>query len=88
MTCPVEGYMIDLGAKGGSDGPAATFVSEGQTSYQIQPINTYYVAVDDSKKGQLIDVTKVGHVWPVDFTKLLKNVLIVHDDHGNLTVQI
>ncbi|PON28146.1 hypothetical protein TGAM01_v203283 [Trichoderma gamsii] len=83
-----EGYMIGLGAKGGSDGPAATFVPEAQTSYQIQPVNTYYVAVGDFKKGQLIDVTKIGGVCLIDFTKLPKNVVVVHDDHGNLTVQI
>ncbi|GFP60264.1 hypothetical protein TASIC1_0017002600 [Trichoderma asperellum] len=82
------GYMIGLGAKGGSDGPAATFIPEAQTSYQIQPVNTYYVAVGDFKKGQLIDVTKIGGVCPVDFTKLPNDVVIVHDDHGNLTVQI
>lgn len=80
--------MIGLGAKGGSDGPAATFVPEAQTSYQIQPVNTYYVAVGDFKKGQLIDVTKIGGVCLIDFTKLPKNVVVVHDDHGNLTVQI
>lgn len=77
--------MIGLGAKGGA---AATFVPEAKTSYQIQPANTYYVAVGEYKKGQLIDVTKIGGVCPVDFTKLPKNVVIVHDEHGNLTVQI
>jgi hypothetical protein len=80
--------MIGLGAKGGSDGPAATFIPEAQTSYQIQPINTYYIAVGDYKRGQLIDVTKIGQVCQVDFTKLPRNVVVVHDDMGNLTVQL
>ncbi|KAK1244936.1 hypothetical protein MKX08_004565 [Trichoderma sp. CBMAI-0020] len=82
------GYLIGLGAKGGSDGPAATFVPESRMSYQIQPANTYYVAVGEFKMGQLIDVTKIGEVCPVDFTKLPSEVLIVHDDKGGLTVQV
>ncbi|EHK48126.1 hypothetical protein TRIATDRAFT_179833, partial [Trichoderma atroviride IMI 206040] len=81
------GYMIGLGAKGGSDGPAATFIPEARTNYQIQPVNTYYVTIGDFKKGQLIDVTKIGVVCPIDFTKLRRDVVIIHNDHGELTVQ-
>ena len=80
--------MIGLGAKGGSDGPAATFIPEAQTSYQIQPFNTYYITVGDYKRGQLIDVTRIGQVCQVDFTKLPRSVVVVHDDMGNLTVQL
>ncbi|KAM0463934.1 hypothetical protein ACHAO4_000659 [Trichoderma viride] len=58
-------------------------------------INEYNAIVGKKKSNPSGTVTitvtgtePIGGVCPVDFTKLLKNVVIVHDDHGNLTVQI
>ncbi|KAH7146279.1 hypothetical protein EDB81DRAFT_934207 [Dactylonectria macrodidyma] len=85
-------YVIGLGGSksgNGVDGPAATFVPEPGVRYQIQPLNTYYLAVGDFSKGSLIDVTKIGSTTvAVDFaTSPTDDVVIVHDDHGNLNIQ-
>lgn len=67
----------------------ATFIPEPSVRYQIQPLNTYYLTVGSYRKGEIIDASKIGgSIVAIDFTKLRSNnVVIVHDDHGNLNIQ-
>ncbi|KAJ0305871.1 hypothetical protein COL5a_002674 [Colletotrichum fioriniae] len=85
-------YLIGLGGSrtgDGQDGPLATFIPEPSVRYQIQPLNTYYLTVGSYRKGEIIDASKIGgSIVAIDFTKLRSNnVVIVHDDHGNLNIQ-
>ncbi|KAK0634147.1 hypothetical protein B0T14DRAFT_561660 [Immersiella caudata] len=86
-----EGYMIGLGpAKSGGAiaGPAATFIPEANSTYQIQPVNTYYVTFGSYTKGDLIDVVKIAtKTATVDFTKD-SDYRINHTDSGALVIQV
>jgi len=83
--------MIGLGpAKSGGAiaGPAATFIPEANSTYQIQPVNTYYLTTGSYTKGDLIDVTKVTTKFAtIDFTKDA-DYQIVHTDNGALVIQV
>jgi hypothetical protein len=86
-----EGYMIGLGpAKSGGAiaGPAATFIPEANSTYQIQPVNTYYLTTGSYTKGDLIDVTKVTTKFAtIDFTRDT-DYTINHTDTGSLVIQV
>jgi hypothetical protein len=83
--------MIGLGPASGDGavaGPAATFIPEANSTYQIQPVNTYYLTTGSYTKGDLIDVTKVtttfatlNFTWETDYR-------INHTDTGFLVIQI
>ena len=83
--------MIGIGPArtgGALAGPAATFIPEGNSTYQIQPVNTYYVTTGSYSKGDLIDVTKITTKFAtVDFTKDT-DYKIVHTDRGSLVIQV
>lgn len=83
-------YVIGLGgakAGTGSVGPAATFMPEPNVDYQIEPTNVYYLTFGNFTPGSLIDVNKIGSLCVIDYGVLNDDVVIVHDDHGNLVVQ-
>ncbi|KAG5663423.1 hypothetical protein KAF25_001359 [Fusarium avenaceum] len=85
-------YLIGLGGtrNGNSiDGPAAIFVPEPNETYQIEPVNTYYVTVGDYTKGSLIDANEIGGtVVTIDFDEYSSGqVTVVHNDWGQLVIQ-
>lgn len=90
-THPPEGYMIGLGparSGGAIAGPAATFIPEANSTYQIQPVNTYYLTTGSYSKGDLIDVVKVTTKYAtIDFTKDT-DYTINHTDTGALVIQV
>ncbi|MCJ1476006.1 hypothetical protein MMC13_004670 [Lambiella insularis] len=83
-------YMIGPGrsTSGGSKTPAAVFIPQSNVKYQIQPVNTYYIAYGDYTPGVLIDVTKLGQTVLVDFAHHKATVNIVHTEHGQLVLQV
>jgi hypothetical protein len=82
--------MIGLGGSrtgNSNDGPSATFIPEPNVDYQIEPVNTYYLTFGDYTKGALIDTNKISAMATIDFAELDSDVVIIHDDHGRLTLQ-
>lgn len=91
LTIISENYLIGLGVSrtgNGQDGPLAAFVPEPSVRYQIQPLNTYYLTVGSYRKGEFIDANRIGgSIVAIDFNRLQSNVIVVHDDRGNLHIQ-
>jgi hypothetical protein len=83
-------WLIGLGGSkvGGQSGPAALFAPQPGSSYEIQPINQYFVTFGSYTKSKLIDVARISTTNVlVDFTNGPDQVTIRHSPDGNLTIQ-
>jgi len=67
--------------------PIAAFQPEPNVSYNIQPVQTFWISYGDYTEGLLIDVTKVGEKCKVDFTKQPSTVYVNHTPQGKLVIQ-
>lgn len=82
--------MIGLGGSTngtGLSGPQATFCPEPNAIYQIEPINTYYLAWGKFDQGTMINYTTVSGTKELDFTKLPDEIVIVHDADNKFNIQ-
>ncbi|KAM0248969.1 hypothetical protein ACHAP5_003178 [Fusarium lateritium] len=73
---------------GAGSAPTATFKPEPGNQYQIQPVNTYYIAYGATfQVGQLLDVAKLGKKpIQIDFTVRGPTVTINHNPDGQLVI--
>ncbi|KAF4979152.1 hypothetical protein FZEAL_4580 [Fusarium zealandicum] len=81
-------YMIGYGISSGAglQGALASFCPAPNQSYQIKPVNTFYVNPSKLTPGSLIDVGLADTSAVVDFISLPDEVTIVHDSYDRLTV--
>jgi len=82
-------FLIGLGGTiNGVNNPAATFQPEPMTTYNIQPVNKYWVTFGDFKQGAIVNIEKIGKAkCDVDFTILPFQVTINHTSHGDLVIE-
>ena len=66
----------------------ASFIPAPHVSYQIQPTNVYYLTYGDYFEGSIIDSRMIGSQVICDFRQLPSKVTIVHDETGELYVQM
>ncbi|WYZ35447.1 hypothetical protein EsH8_X_000094 [Colletotrichum jinshuiense] len=73
---------------GAGSAPTATFKPEPGNQYQIQPVNTYYIAYGATfQVGQLLDVAKLAKKpLQIDFTVRGPTVTVNHNPDGQLVI--
>ncbi|KAF4337525.1 hypothetical protein FBEOM_8623 [Fusarium beomiforme] len=84
-----NGWVIGLGkVVNGKTVPAATIIPQPNCNYQIQPINTWYIAYGTYKAGQVVNFEMTGLTKAtVDFTSGPSNARVVHSQGGQITTQ-
>ncbi|KAF4211386.1 hypothetical protein CNMCM8980_002232 [Aspergillus fumigatiaffinis] len=66
--------------------PVAVWRAEPGEKYILTPKVTYYVSTGDYKAGETVDVTQIGEVSTIDFTKAKPGqtvATITHNDDGS-----
>ncbi|CAH0022233.1 unnamed protein product [Clonostachys rhizophaga] len=82
-------WVIGLGkVVNGKTLPAATIIPQPNCTYQIQPINKWYITYGSYTSGQVMNVEMAGlNKATVDFTTGSANARVVHSDGGQITTQ-
>ncbi|KAF4453768.1 hypothetical protein F53441_3594 [Fusarium austroafricanum] len=83
-----NGWVIGLGkVVNGQTVPAATIIPQPNCSYQIQPINTWYIAYGTYQAGQVCNFEMSGlEKATVDFSNSSR-AKVVHSSGGEITTQ-
>lgn len=89
MTLCADNWVIGLGkVVNGKTLPAATIIPQPNCTYQIQPINKWYITYGSYTSGQVMNVEMAGlNKATVDFTTGSANARVVHSDGGQITTQ-
>jgi hypothetical protein len=84
----IDGWVIGLGKViNGKTVPAATIIPQPNCSYQIQPVNKWYIAYGTYRAGQVcnFEMSSLDKAT-VDFANS-SNARVIHSPSGQLTTQ-
>lgn len=88
----VGNWLIGVGGSvGGVGGPAALFAPQPNSTYQIKPINKFYVTFGDFSQNTLIAVDQLANeVALCDFSKdgSPNAILVINNKNNNMTPQV